>query len=659
MYKFLVFAGTTEGRQLVEYLKDKEVELHVCVATEYGEELLPNGENINISSTRLNEDEMVSLIEKNDFKLIIDATHPYAVDVTKNIANACNRTNKTYIRLLREENENNIHKDYSIYLRTVEDAVDYINSTTGNVLLTTGSKELSKFVNVKNYKDRLFARVLSTHNVIEECKRLGFEGRNLICMQGPFSEEFNYALLKQIDAKYMVTKESGKVGGFLEKINACVKANVTPIIIGRPLEEEGFTYNEVINLLNNKFNFKQNRKVSLVGIGMGSEDNLTIEGKKAIEEADVIIGARRMIEAFNHLNKPTFISYKPNEIVEYLDNNKEFNNIAILLSGDVGFYSGAKKLEEALYNYETKMICGICSLVYLACKIKTSWEDGKLISLHGRDENIIDLVHHNKKVFALLNGKDSVKDICKELVYYGLEDVEITIGENLSYKNEKITQGVAKDFLESEFSYLSVIFIKNNNFINKVVTYGINDDEFIRDKVPMTKSEIRTVCLSKLNLNEDSIVYDIGAGTGSVAIEIALKAPKGRVYAIEKNPNGIDLINKNKVKFKAYNLKVVEGIAPEAMENLEIPTHAFIGGSSGNLKDIVKLLLNKNPNINIVLSSIALETIGEALECIKELPVEDVDIVQIAASRAKGVGKYNMMMGLNPIYIISFKGNDE
>ena len=165
--------------------------------------------------------------------------------------------------------------------------------------------------------------------------------------------------------------------------------------------------------------------------------------------------------------------------------------------------------------------------------------------------------------------------------------------------------------------------------------------------------------LSKLHLSEDSVCYDIGAGTGSVSVEMALRAWKGKVYAIEKKEDALELLKKNKQKFAADNLEIIAGTAPDAMMELNVPTHAFIGGSSGNMKEIIKLLLKKNPQIRLVINCITLETVTEAMDAIRDFALTDVDIVQLAAARSKSVGRYHMMMGENPIYIISCSGRGE
>lgn len=173
------------------------------------------------------------------------------------------------------------------------------------------------------------------------------------------------------------------------------------------------------------------------------------------------------------------------------------------------------------------------------------------------------------------------------------------VGENLSYENEKIFVKPASELTEYKGDPLSVICAVNENAGTHLETHGIRDEEFIRGKAPMTKEEVRTVSLSKLRLTADSVCYDVGAGTGSLSIEMALRAHQGQVWAIEKKEDAVELIHRNKVKFAADNLEIVEGLAPEALKDLPTPTHAFIGGSSGNLKEIVKLLLEKNPQVRL------------------------------------------------------------
>lgn len=654
MYKVIVFAGTTEGREIAEFLDRKGISAHICVATEYGEQLLQGGQNLEISHERLNAEEMELLIKEKKCEMVIDATHPYAAEVTINIKKACEAAEVSYIRVLRENQENQNSGD-CLYADSVEDAVALLEHTKGNILATTGSKEAAKYTALTDYESRVFLRVLSLPDVVKQCKELGFQGKNLICMQGPFSKELNIAMLRQWDCKYLVTKMSGATGGFQEKIDAARICGCISVIIGRPLKESGLSVNECKRILCQKFSLKSQAEISLVGIGMGSAETRTAEASRAIRESDLLIGARRMIDSCREFGKDCYVEYDSQKIAQYLAEHPEYEKVAVLLSGDPGFNSGAKKLLDVLGN-QVKVISGISSASYFMSQIQKSWDDVLITSAHGKHTNLVSLIKRNKKVFSILGTRNGIQNLAQEMAALGLNRAQLYTGECLSYPDEKIRKGAPEDFLNYEADPLSVVYVENPDAQKEYVTHGIPDTEFLREKVPMTKEEVRTVSLSKLHLEEDSVCYDVGAGTGSVSIEMASRAWNGKVYAIEKKALAVELLKKNREKFAVENLEIIEGTAPEALENLEPPTHAFIGGSSGKMETILRLLLEKNPSVRIVINCIALETVSETLQCLKTLPVKEEEILQISVSKGKSVGNYHMMMGENPIYIISCTG---
>lgn len=649
MEKVIVFAGTTEGYELCRFLSEHRISVYACAATEYGGKALTETPYLHIHTGRLSREEMEAFFLKEEPNFVLDATHPYAAEVTDNIKRACEKTGFFYQRVLREQGR---QAEKAVYVESTEAAAEFLNTTEGNVLLTTGSKELKKFLGVKDYKERLYARVLSLPSVMEECSAAGFEGKHLIGMQGPFSRELNEAMLRQFHCRYLVTKDSGKAGGFQEKIDAAFSCGAIPVIIGRPLKEEGLSLVECKKWLSQKFGFSLKPQITLLGIGMGSRDTLTIEGEKALEKAELLIGARRIADSVKMPHHTVVYEYDSEKILKCIEENSQYEHIVIALSGDVGFYSGAKKLLHNL-GEDTRVICGISSVVYFMAKAGLSWDDAKIVSAHGRNCNLVSLICHSKKVFSILGTKDGISSLAGRLVSYGMGDVLLYVGENLSYENEKIFVKPAKELVSYEGDALCVVCAYNENASELMSTHGIKDECFIRGKAPMTKEEVRTVSLMKLGLSEDSVCYDVGAGTGSVAVEMALRAHQGKVYAIEKKEDALALILENKKKFAADNLEIVGGCAPEAMEELPVPTHAFIGGSSGNLKDIIRLLLNKNPEVKIVINCITLETVGEAMEAIREFDFQEKDIVQMSVSRSKEVGRYHMMMGENPIYIFT------
>ena len=211
----------------------------------------------------------------------------------------------------------------------------------------------------------------------------------------------------------------------------------------------------------------------------------------------------------------------------------------------------------------------------------------------------------------------------------------------MSYPNEKIFEKPAHELVNYKADPLSVICAYNPQAEPLPATHGMPDEVFLRGKAPMTKSEVRSVSLTKLKLDENSVCYDIGAGTGSVSVEMALRASQGQVYAIEKKEDALNLLKANKEKFALDHMQIIAGSAPKAMEELPAPTHAFIGGSSGNLDKIIDLLLAKNPQVRIVINCITLETVSETISCIRRLEESGADkeweseVVQLAVSRAK------------------------
>ena len=665
----IIFAGTTEGRTISEYLASCKVPVAACVATEYGETLLTENEYLKVHAGRMDQEEIAAFIREKGAELVIDATHPYAEVVSENVAEACEREQVDYVRLIRGSSAESV--DQAVLVGSVDEAVEYLKKTEGNILATTGSKELFKYTQIPGFEKRVFARVLSTGEVAAACEKLGFVGKNLICMQGPFSEALNIAMLQQFDCKYLVTKETGKAGGFEEKLHAAKAAGATLVLVGRPPEQKGYSYDEVLEMMRIRFHLaaasvlevqptQAKRKVTLVGIGIGTPEGMTAEAAQVIEKADLLVGADRMLAAAADKHKPTFSAYEPRKIGDYLELHPEYQRVVVLLSGDIGFYSGAKRLYEELEqrDFEVDALCGISSVVYFCGKLRTAWEDVCLLSTHGRSANLVGAVKSHHKTFTLLGKGESVHVLCQELMEYGLAHVTVHIGIQLGYEDEKILSGTPEELLKQSIDGLCVALIENETPFSGIRAC-VDDEEFSRGKAPMTKSEIRSLSVAKLQLPKDAVVYDVGAGTGSVTIELALAAVDGCIYAIERNQEACDLIEENKRKFGTPNIQVVHGLAPEAMEDLPAPTHAFIGGSAGNLKEIITCLLGKNPLICLVINTVTLETMAEVSECLKALNLIEEETICVNVSRAKKLGAYHLMMGQNPIYIVTCRGGGE
>ena len=403
---------------------------------------------------------------------------------------------------------------------------------------------------------------------------------------------------------------------------------------------------------------EKEQRISLVGIGMGTEDGVTVRVQQIIRSCDCLIGAQRMLDCAQRIcaqavknadtgkvremqktpgQKAVLVEYRPAEIISYIEGHPEFRHITVLLSCRI------------------ELAPGISSVAYLAARLGTSWEDAALVSLHGKDEDFIQTVDRNRKTILLLGGGQSGEKVLGRLKEYGMDHVTVHAGSRLSYEDERIVSGKPSELSEKDLAGLCTVLIENP-FPERGACPHVRDGEFIRGRVPMTKEEVRAVSIARLQLTEDAVVWDVGAGTGSVSVEAARSGDRIRVYAVEKNPEALELIRENRKKFRADGIRIVPGEAPGVLETLEAPTHVFIGGSSGNLQEILSCVLEKNENARIVVNAISLETVKEVMEAAESGTLKSPEITQLTVSRSRELGRYHMMTGQNPVYIVSAGG---
>lgn len=690
MEKILIFAGTKEGRLLAEHLCNCRKEVHISVATAYGREVLAPREGLIVHQGRLGQEQMEQLLAQTKWEAVIDATHPYATEVSVLLRAACEKTGRRYLRLLREEKAGYDlwqeagrgqpeasasfaaqRSDAAVpraersicYVDTKEEAAAWLNERSGNILMTTGSKELQSFLEQIHDRSRLYVRILPDGETVTRLKEWGLKGGQIICMQGPFSAELNEAMIRQLNIRYLVTKETGVTGGFPQKLAGAQAAGAEVVVLRRPGEADGYSMEELLRVLKlPPFDLdakpqaeKPARQITLLGIGMGARGNLTEEARRACEQADLIVGAGRMLKTLSFFGKPMQELYRPEEILAFLQQNPQYQSIVAAFSGDVGFYSGAGQLLARLAkeDYESELLCGISSVAYAAARFGLSWQDMKLVSVHGRSQNVVGALRTHAKVFVLAGKDDSIRALARTLIDYGFPQAVMHVGTCLSEPTETLLSGQPGEFLEFAQEGLSVAILENQAAERAAVTHGLPDACFLRGAAPMTKEEVRSIALSKLALTRQAVVYDIGAGTGSIGIECALAAPEGMVYAIEKKEEAQKLLLENQRRLRAFNLTPIAGSAPEALQKLPAPTHAFIGGSSGSMDTIIALLLEKNPKVRIVISAIALETVSEVMRILQKNRFAQQEVVQVSVARAKALGSYHMMMGQNPVYLFT------
>ena len=249
----------------------------------------------------------------------------------------------------------------------------------------------------------------------------------------------------------------------------------------------------------------------------------------------------------------------------------------------------------------------------------------------------------------LTGGENKAHVLCQRLAEAGLTHITVSVAENLGAETERLVSGTPEQLARETFGDLCVMMTQNDRPTDS--SRALRDSDFVRGEVPMTKQEVRWLAASLLSVKPDETVYDIGAGTGSVTMELARHAVRGMVYAVECKPEAVELLHRNRAHTGCYNTHMVQAMAPDGLEQLPPPDCAFIGGSRGNMAEIVCALKRKNPHVRVLITAIALESLHEAIDALERNGFA-VEISCVNVSRAKKVARYHMMTAQNPVYLI-------
>ena len=461
MSDVIIFGGTTEGRRLAEFCGEHKIQTVVCVVSEYGEMLVPESPSVRVIRRALEKDEMEALFVAEKPSLVLDATHPYARVVTENVTQVCQKMGIVWYRVLRKSELETKNADSIVTVDSVDQAVEWLKSHEGTVLVTTGSKELVKYTAIPDYKERIFARILPDSQALLNSETLGFPRNHMIAMQGPFSLEMNIATMRMTGANYLVTKESGHAGGFLDKIHAAEVVGATALVIGRPLKETGISLEEACQYLEPFGTETITRTITLIGIGMGAPGMWTVAAREALLEADAVAGASRMIESVEKDlgEKAVMKAYDGKKILDWFEHAPQLRKLAVLYSGDTGFYSGASGLAETLrerqkagkdQEIQLEILPGISTVSYLASKLQIPWQDLELESLHGREAKPWEALERGKNVFLLLGGVEPVAEVSRMISEHGFGSWLVSAGKNLSYDDEKILTDTAENMMNKK-----------------------------------------------------------------------------------------------------------------------------------------------------------------------------------------------------------------
>ena len=632
----------------------------VCVASEYGEEVMSTNEYAAVHTGRMDSAQMLEYTEKNGFAagdVIVDATHPYAALASANIQTMARDVHLTVYKVAREQT---MTENARIYASMAEFA-GVMEGGAGNILLTTGTNTLEEYCRAVSPETlgRTYVRVLPAAESIDICRGLGIASGHIIAMQGPFTYEMNKAVIMQYDIRHMLTKDSGAAGGYNEKISAAEDLGVNIHVLARPDEVSGYGIFEVYEQITGK-RYAGGLKIIIAGAGMGSRALETAQTAEAIANADAVFGAKRLLEGISARNK--YEMYDAGEIARVLDANRDIRTAVVMYSGDTGLYSGAapgyEKLCKLYPDAEISVLPGISSVSYLASKLGTGYDDAAVTSVHGRNteadiQRLTGVIRHNRKTFTLVSDSSDIRAVCRILADGGV-DVSVTIGRNLSYASEQIMTLSCREAADYDADGIITVLFINEHPQKRRIYAAKSDDEFIRERTPMTKECIRHESILRLDLREGDRVYDIGGGTGSVAIEIAGLSDTLDVTTIERDPSAVALIRKNIEKHGLHNIKIIEEDAADAIKTLAGPDCVFIGGSGGDLARIMDELSRKGSTIRYVVNAVSLETVSEIMRITDEMNVSDRRIVQIAVSDVRTVGKHHMMQAQNPVTIFSF-----
>lgn len=395
------------------------------------------------------------------------------------------------------------------------------------------------------------------------------------------------------------------------------------------------------------------KQLTIIAVGVGP-DSVTPSARRAIESAQVLFGAPRLLSEWNAVQKTAYPYYTAAKILPVI-NSSDADRFALLVSGDVGFYSAAASLCQELPGVHVRMEPGISSLHYFFARLGRPWQNAATVSCHGRRANLVDTVRRSSATFVLTGG--NVPELGNALCQAGFGGLAVTVGQRLGLDGESITRHTASELPSLTTDPLTVLLIDNPSPDASCPT-GIDDAAFIRGQVPMTKSAVRAVTMSKLRLGPGAICCDVGAGTGSVTVEMALSAWRGHVYAIDKAPAAIDLIKQNCAAFHIGNVTPILGDALEQFTALPPMDAVFIGGSSGEMEALIAAAVAKNPAVRIVVNAIALETVQQALAAFSAQGIEP-EIVQLSWAETRAVGRVHMLTAQNPIFILSGGGPRE
>jgi precorrin-6B C5,15-methyltransferase / cobalt-precorrin-6B C5,C15-methyltransferase len=407
------------------------------------------------------------------------------------------------------------------------------------------------------------------------------------------------------------------------------------------------------------------KKCIVAGCGMGTGSDMTGVVREALLAASVITGSRRLLRSIStFVTAPLIEAVDPEAVCAALETAAAASQgcPCAVVSGDCGFYSGAARLLPVLeqHGWQVSLLPGISTVQAFAARIRCSWQKWNLVSAHGTAINLGARLSENAETFFLTGGMVTPHSIIAYLNDHGAEDAIVTVAARLGAADEYLVRTTAGQAaaLPDIPETLAVILVERSFPAVAAGTGALPDEFYIRNDtsaktVPMTKQFIRSAILSLLSVRDGETVWDIGAGTGAVSIDIA-RCAHCMVYAVEENTEAVRLEQMNRKKAGTINCEIITGRAPEALLSLPPPDAVFIGGADGELNEVIDLIREKNPAVRIVVSAVTVETFAAVINKAGASGLA-ASVVQVSVSQSHELGRYHLMTAQNPVWLVSLR----
>lgn len=635
MSRVMLFAGIEEGIVLCEKLSELDTVIDVYGEDKSIEENYPDKRNVNIHIMPLNEESIRFEYERLEPDIVVDGTHIADVSIHEAIKETV--LSRKYVRL-REERE----KLDVAYCDSMKDVVAMVNRTRSNVYFTTGSLELEEISGVVESRKRVYIDLPKGNTYLRRAAASGISVGRINDIFDYTEDEF-MGIIKDNDIKYVVAREDEKESRLAMMYSAAKKANIIMII----LKPTGESYNtdDVIYKVKSIDTIKQ---VYIIGAGVGNPKNMTVEAAEAIEKCEVVIGSEELIKLLGIKEKEVHFAQAAEDIKEFI-NSHFYNRLAVVTQGDVCLLNGIAEFTRELKGYDVEVIQGVSSIAYLAARLGIDWTN--CVTVDSTKDNVLKAIAENRGVFVFTAG--NTNEVLRTLNNNGFENVAVCIAERLSLADENILTGFVYELADGEYDELTVMYFENLHY-GKASSL-VKDDSLITGNVRTLNKNLRAVVMRDLDLRANEVVYDIGAGCGAMAVEIALISNRSRIYAIDKSELAVDLIERNCALYTVNNVRAIPGDAIEVTGTLPKPDAVLIENYDGNTVDLVRCVGRLN-RIRLVVVTKGFDTAYKLLEVMHKNYFEQIELKQISVAEGKNYGNGTSLVPEDTCFIIKGVG---